>query len=602
MSGCKTCDDTNFEAACGDEGSLVAEKDPIGPSLHQCIQDVPLVEELCPPPPTQCITPTLQAVTTCVSSCGCSTPASCTCNQACVPVCNPTPYYARSATLCPENSVKKIYVEKVVGAIKNTASFAMPACGNRIRVVFSSVGEVPIGSSLWAYGLGYLTVTSSNAVSGELELENECPTSNCGGQSQASPGTVISACTPWLITPPQCSGASGSAVLNFPYLAAGFTAPASGDCIDAAVTNVNGLAVGKNVSIQGGTYRLDAIKSATLITICNDGSGIAPGTVVNYQDSQGNYITPITLIDSNPCTNTPTATGKLIVCSNGAMYPLLGTTTGQIPVYDAPSGTVNFRSLAVDTLDCTNLTASLTLDPTFPSGTAYLTSVASSALLTVGDLAVINLTKFAVSQIVSGTQIRLIPTNAVVAIQTYPIGSSLCKAGCCDALSLRVLQNQAPCGKWMNVKDITVEQLTGAATVLTPGTGFLSAIWSIPVQNESCVFAAKVSGVVAWDWYLALDGATNQFAEVEFQGYSGVPQMLSKSFVDGHQVNAASPDDTGWHVSTTYPVQFTVPASTTTNFEIRQRTGYLPGGTVANGVTILNQVARVGLRLYAGPS
>jgi hypothetical protein len=337
--------------------------------------------------------------------------------------------------MCPEDSKQYVFVRGQSMVVKNAGAFAMPTCGASIAVHFPGVVDVAIGGWLWAAGIGALTIVSFNATTQEITLRNDCP-QLCGGQ--ASPGTPISACTTWILGKPDCgSGQQGSGT-TFPYLAVSFTAPAVGDCILITVTNVNGLSVNHTIGILTGTYRIDAILSATSIRICNDGAGLPAGTAVEATDGAGNLIVPIVLIDSNPCSNEAVLSGKLLVCDDDIQKPLAGTETGQIPVYDEDTGEVTFRTLGIPVLDCTTLTVCLTLDPALPEGTPYLVTVASTADFVAGDLVIILGTEFTVDVVLSPTQMRIIPSEPVIAIQNFPAGATLCSADCCTILDERV--------------------------------------------------------------------------------------------------------------------------------------------------------------------
>lgn len=364
--------------------------------------------------------------------------------------CSPQPYYANTS-MCAENNKQVQTIIKWSSTLKSLSAFAMPSCGARVRVIFNNVVDVPVGSWIWAYAIGYLEVISVNPYTGEIEVSNPCP-EGCG---QSPVGTPVPACTLFVVTTPLCPSAASGPDSIFPFLAADFTAPADGDCLLISVTNVNGLVVGKNVAITTGTYRIDSIDSPTTITICNDGAGLPAGTIVHALDGAGNLIVPIVLIDSNPCTFPDILCGKVLACSAGVAQPLIGSEDGQILVWDDGEECASFRTLGIPVLDCTSLTTCLTLDPDLPAGTAYLVEVVSTADFVVGQLVLILGRVFEVTDILNATQMRLQPQPDPVVVETYPVNSQVCSADCCTQLEADIADLQSQ----IDTLDELVEEL-----------------------------------------------------------------------------------------------------------------------------------------------
>lgn len=440
------------------------------------------------------------------ASCGeetmsCTTPKTCTTAV--------QPYYTTVPT-CPQTQTKYINQYSFATSIKNQAAFNMPECNGSATVIFPGVSSIALYSKVWAYGIGYLTITGLNPATCTLTLRNDCD-EVCETGTQASPGTQIPACTEFVVTAPVCSASSGGLITAYPYLAAQFTAPASGSCIDISVTNVNGLSVNKNVQISGGTYRIDEVKSGTLITICNDGSGVTPGTIVNAQDTSGNYITPVVLIDSNPCTNTGLFSGKLIVCNNNIQVPLLGSNNGQVPVYDSSTQEVNFRDLLIPVGDCTVLTVCLTLDPTLPSGTAYLVTVQDTSIFGVGDPVVIAGRSFTVDSIIDGTQMRLVPDLDPTAIETYDVGQTVCDADCCTVINANLAAN-------VLVGSAATSAAVTPGSTGAPGSGAVSGnTATLVIPNTSTTKNMVVTFNTHWRLSGDLSGAVNESGQIRFR-------------------------------------------------------------------------------------
>lgn len=419
------------------------------------------------------------------------------------PCCNEVPvtHFRQRASICAEDCREVVYVNTISQVFKTKYAFSMPSCGASIRVVFAGVSDVAIGAYLWAMGIGSLRIKGFNANTSEIELENTC-TSGC---DQAPPGTPIAACTPFVLSPPDCGSQSSNlgATSLYPFLDAGFTAPSEGACIDITVTNVTGLSIGKNISINNGIYRINAVLSATRINICNDCCGLVAGTVVEYLDGAGNHIVPIILIDANPCSSVSVHTGKPLVCSGTTTVPIEGTENGQVLVWDSVTGNSNFRTLGIPLLDCTELTVCLTLDPALPEGTPYLVQVLSTADFVDGEIVTIGGTEFTIDSITDATHLYLIPTDLPSAIQTYNIGAALCSADCCTILSARIdsIGAEANSGDAAAIADAT----------LTLGQAATGNVATLLITNASLTKTMGVHWSITSHWIFDLNGVVGKY-------------------------------------------------------------------------------------------
>jgi hypothetical protein len=214
----------------------------------------------------------------------CSSCRSSTCTG-----CSALPYYTQSP-VCEEDNCQKIYVNRHSFAMCPSNSWNVPLCGQTSILNVDGVQGISLGSYIWHTNYGYYQITSVNTSAGTVGITNDCTTGN------PSPGTQIPACTCFVVTD-QPAGTNNNANL-FPFVAIDFTAPSDATCIDITVTNANGISIGDTIAIGSGTYFVDAIASTTLITICNQGSGITPGTPVIARDAFGNYVYPIGVIAS----------------------------------------------------------------------------------------------------------------------------------------------------------------------------------------------------------------------------------------------------------------------------------------------------------------
>ena len=469
----------------------------------------------------------------CITSSPCATTPSSSC---CTPSVPAQPYYT-AVKLCPEDCADGTVIQTISQLYKNDTSFAMPACGESVSVVFSGVTEAAIGAYLWAGGIGFLKITGFNADTHSLTLQNPCPTGQC--VEQLTSGAFIAGNTPFILTIEPCDVDQAGGILGlFPYLASGFLSPSNGNCVEIATTNVNGLSANRLITLAGGTYRIDAILSGTSMRICNDGAGLPAGVTVDYVDTNGTYINPIVLIDSNPCSNPESLAGLPVVCDSGILSPLVGTQDGQILVYDHSAGAANFRTLGIPTLNCTDLTICLTLDPALTPGTPYLTTVSDTSGFSPGDVINILLSEFTVDSIVNGTQMYIIPVVHPGAIQTYPPGTTVCAADCCTINSERIdtvetslsniitryTANQRINGGQRNAANVGVAEsapLASPIAISVAGNSAVGNVAALTITNASLVYTMKVHITVMWQWWYRLDGALNDGAEIVLAGYYG---------------------------------------------------------------------------------
>lgn len=594
---------------CDDASAQSIDTPPSGTSLHQpvidynqpsypCITTDPCPEvcDLYTPTPQDCCLP---------SAAPCHTPpvVSACAPPACAP--NPcVPHYRQA--LAPENNRQVIIRERLVGTFKNRGAFAMPACGAKVRVEFDKVGDVPIGAWLWAYGLGYLKITAFFPTNGEVELENECPELDCGTQVQAAPGTPIPKCTVFVIQAPLCSGATASSIINFPYLNGSFTVPMVGNCVDVPVTNTNGLSVNAVVSIGGGRFRVGAIYSSTLISICNDGSAVA-GTYVEFQDGAGNLIIPISLIQSNICLNSPVDSGQLIVCKNNTQQPLVGSLNGQIPVFDLVTGEVTFQTLDVPVLDCTVLTAGITINPTFPPGTVYTATVADTSAYHDGQMVRIAGSRFLIISIQDQFNITVLPqfptTGGFVGFQP---GNTFCSVGCCEELGTRVdaLDSIIPTltGSWAEANQAQTD-LAAQTLLAVTGNTVATPVCVLSTTNSSMVYQMGVVTTFESHFKYQYEGTAGQACEVSrtirSSGAPGLVALPVGTLFDDMTTHVMIPvpgspfvnRDT-YHVLET--MYFTVPPGGTFTLAV-ESSMTLNGSDLATGVRVEAMSARISL-------
>lgn len=365
-------------------------------------------------------------------ACGCN---PCQCGRS--SMATPTPFYNQGCSV-QESHNTIINQEVYVTAITTSSSFNIPACGTTATITIPGLQRIQIGSYLWNSIYGYFEVISFDFLSSQVVIKNTCAASCDPGVQFASAGTLVPACTMFNVVDPPCS--SDTETLVGVYVDTDFVAPAIGNCIDIIVTSITGLASGMVVQISSGLYRIAAIISSTIITICNDGSGVTPGTVVAALDATLHHITPVIPTSENACTNDPNPTGSLITCHGGVQAPLDGVSVGQIPVLiDATTNEVQFQTLDLPTSICTILTSCVNL---VNGVTVYVVVVADSSIFILGDILIIHdpqieTVRWEVTSVALGpTHIQITRTTPQVGdLQVGCNNTPICLAPCCEQLA-----------------------------------------------------------------------------------------------------------------------------------------------------------------------
>lgn len=416
------------------------------------------------------------ACTTC-TTCGSSAPCACgsgslsTCNQVGVTGCcgsssaaissccsnivqaTPLPHYS-CAPACPEDHTQKIVINKFAADIKITSSWNVPVCGESAIVTVPGLTAIAIGSYIWNAEFGYFEVTAFNAGTQQITIANRCTDGN------AAAGTNVPACTEFIVTDPpvDISTQSGACV------AVDFTAPpacpAVGCCINITLTTVTGIISGGIVQIGTGFYTVDAVLPNDIITICNNGDGILPGTSVIALDASGNYQYCLTILSSNPCDGEATESGTLVVCSEEAIHPMDESTVGYLPtVNESGTGNVAFRPPAFPD-SCTTLAVDLPLI----NGTAtYNITVGSTAPFFEGDTLAIG---GRLSDVVTVTAVTD-ATHLAVSFSPTPSANATIGAGTsvCSSIAAVTPKFLVRDGSLLTIASTAVESDIGSFTV-----------------------------------------------------------------------------------------------------------------------------------------
>lgn len=421
-----------------------------------------------------------------VCSCGCDT---CQCESA--RGAGNQPFYNQAAT-CQEDHTKVLVNQNYVTAVTIGAAINMPACDGLVTAVLPGVLRLQVGSFLWNVTYGYLRVVSYDFTTGRVVLANDCLLSN------AAPGTPIPACTMFnVVDPPYV--ATGDCDGEGVYVTANFTAPAVGASVTISVTGTEGLLLNGTVQVGAGVYQLTAIITSTSVTIKNTGGGVAAGTTVYAKNALGDCITPVVPYEEDPCLELPTTPGALVICADGNLTTLNAFATGQVPVVvDADTNEVEFQTLDVPTIDCTELTSCLNLI----SGTdTYTLVVQNSSIFYVGQLVVIkdlNLLNmfWLVTANPDATHIVVQSTTPNFYTLTIPIGTEVCEAFCCDQLDYELSKViNEPCTlDWSSAQQTSIDYVWDADQ---PGGGgfvamnagnppYVSATKEITFSNPTC--------------------------------------------------------------------------------------------------------------------
>lgn len=244
------------------------------------------------------------------------------CDTACAPDCcentvhaNPTPFY-NCAPACAEGHTKSIFIQQFVADIKIQDSWNVPGCGLTATVTSIELQGIVVGSYIWNPTYGYFEITAFNPTTNQITILNHC------NEGNAAAGTTVPSCTEFTVTVPPCDCGSDSDVC----VAIDFTAPDVDDCVDITLSGTTGLTAGDTIQIGTGFYFLEEIKPNDVVTICNQGEGITPGTSVIALDANGNYQYCISIISTNPCDRDAVLQGAVIVCNeDGVTSPLTAT-------------------------------------------------------------------------------------------------------------------------------------------------------------------------------------------------------------------------------------------------------------------------------------
>lgn len=397
----------------------------------------------------------------------------------------PTPYY-NCASPCPENHNTKIVIQQFYADIKIADSWNIPTCGGLAIVNVPGLKSVNIGSYIWDNTYGYFEITAFDGATGNLTVLNHCNDGN------VSPGTTVPACTTFTITDPPIDVPS----IGNTCVAIDFTAPDVNDCIDITLTNENNLRASDTIQIGSGFYFVEAVKPNNIITICNRGEGITPGTPVIALNAVGDYQYCLTIISANPCDADAITMGKLLACSgDGVAAPITGQQTGYIPVLENLDGSVEFLPV-VDIPFCHLLVADLSI----VNGTAnYVLNVDSHGEWVVGDiLQIANQPsyRFEITGFVDSTHVNVTATPVPGGSSTIPANSRVCTIGCCEALENEI--EALPCDDSLyNNVTALISFDSGTFTINNASSSHTTSSSDTTLMNDSPCRSMNITGTVS---------------------------------------------------------------------------------------------------------
>lgn len=386
----------------------------------------------------------------------------------------PKPFY-NCAPVCEQSHQQNIYIQQFSADIKVGDSWNVPACGLTAAITVVGLKAIVVGSYIWNPGFGYFEITAFNSGIGQITITNHCTVGN------ATAGTNVPACTEFTVTVPP----TGLTPSTETCVAIDFTAPANGDCIDITLTNTNNIQAGDIIQIGSGFYFLSTVKPNDIVTICNTGDGITPGTSVIALDANGNFQYCISIISENPCGRTPQTELAILGCDgDGLTTTLGGNSEGWVATYlgDLVTNGASYRPLGV-TEACTTLSADLNI----VNGTATYTNfgVSNSNAFSALDKLEFNGYSFifTITAVPDGAHLTGTISPVPSSSFTIPSGTVICAESCCkdNENAIAALKGDTRV-VGVSTLDIVLHTLVAAAATFTTPTISFSIVNSDPVN------------------------------------------------------------------------------------------------------------------------
>lgn len=367
--------------------------------------------------------------------------------------CSSVPYY-QQADVCIEDHCLTVQQPQFSFSLCPTSSWNVPSCGQPALLSVPGLVGATVGAFLWHPQFGYFEITAVDAINSTVSIVNDCREGN------ASPGTQIPACTCFVVTDPPAEDSDTTGLC----VAVSFTAPEEDVPTDITLTSTTGLTAGDTIEIGTGFYFVQKVKPDNIITIVNQGQGIAPGTPVIAQDALGNYQYCLSVISVNPCDRPAERVGALLVCNEeGASVPLQNTGGCRVPItVGNENNDVILAPLDSDCPLCIDLTADFSI--TGGSVGPYSMTVSDTTGFVAGDIVIIEFSfyRFLVTAVPDANTLTVEVTTIPGANQTWAPGTGIiCQIGCCEDI-----RNELACvvqGARFSIDPIF--QITGAGGV-----------------------------------------------------------------------------------------------------------------------------------------
>ncbi len=268
---------------------------------------------------------------------------------------------------------------------------------------------------------------------------------------------------------------------------------------------------------------------------------------------------------------------------------------------------MDFRTIALPTLNCTTTTFDFTIDPLLPLATEYIVQVVDTSGFTVGETVQILGTNFTIASITNATTFRLTVDALPVAAVTFSENTLVCTADCCTILDAAITTLETKVDNYLDLNTADgggnwlwaeVNQAAGGGIASTLLTTIAPTVQgptvTLGVTNSSCQYAMGCTWDVEVIWEYQLEGAVGEAAEVtlilESSGVTGLvaaPTAITQSFpiADGMFNVPGSPGVNRKSFTTSITLSAVV-LPLASHIVAARATAFLGGSSLATGVRV----------------
>lgn len=365
--------------------------------------------------------------------CDTPSPAIQPCPQIIQYVINDTPHQAPCATQ-PTSCLQLDDCSRSSSKVLSKNAINMPNIGGNVSMMISVSDEYKLfeGGFLYDSLVGHLQILSWG--NGVVSLKNN------GYPENLLSGMPVAKGTCFFLSAPNISSALGSSLLSgIGCLVDGFYIPAANACTDyIRLTSTSGLQAEQKVTFAGRTFKIGEVVANTgdyRVKFCNVYGEPAGVYIEATTDTNGNFTTCLTVTGQvNFCdaASGTTDNGKLLACDGASVKQMVGTLTGQAPVWNNATGQFELRNIPVGEF-CTTLTRSFDVDTTSTSGLVHFASVVGFQGAPYNPLTVVIKGRFfSLSNLnvvaKTATATAIITPGGLV---QYDAGDTVCIADCC---------------------------------------------------------------------------------------------------------------------------------------------------------------------------